>query len=76
MQVYKNGFIGTEIFADITNFDDLLTFVRRCKPDVILLQRNNLYASYKDPALTFAVNTMGVVNILEANVFLELSPPL
>ena len=68
MQVYKNGFIGTEIFADITNFDDLLTFVRRCKPDVIfhLAAQPLVRLSYKDPALTFAVNTMGVVNILEA----------
>jgi len=67
-RVYSNGFIGEEEFADITDFKNFSECINKFKPDIIfnLAAQPLVRASYDEPASTFAINTMGVVNLLEA----------
>ncbi|MBN2252178.1 MAG: GDP-mannose 4,6-dehydratase [Kosmotogaceae bacterium] len=61
------GFIP--IFGDLTNYNDILSIIKRIKPEVII----NLGAitpvsmSFEKPFDYFDINTVGVVNLVEAN---------
>ena len=67
-QVFKKGFIGEEIFSDITNYNEVKRSLKRFKPEIIfhLAAQPLVRLSYKNPSHTFSVNAMGVVNLLEA----------
>lgn len=66
--VYKNGFVGGECFDDITNFEGISECIQSFRPDIIfhLAAQPLVRASYNEPASTFSVNAMGVVNLFEA----------
>lgn len=55
------------IHADIRDFSALKTYIMEVKPDIIfhLAAQALVRESYSDPAYTFEVNMMGVVNLLE-----------
>lgn len=55
-------------FADVCDFDALMRVMTRAKPDVVLhlAAQPLVRLSHREPLRTFAANTMGTVNILEA----------
>lgn len=62
------GLLASNTLADIRDYSVLLDTVRRVRPEVVLhLAAQPLVRhSYSHPAETYAVNVMGVVNLLEA----------
>lgn len=67
-RVYSGGFIGTEQFSDIRDIISISQCVDRYQPEVIfhLAAQPLVRHSYAYPFETYAVNIMGVVNLLEA----------
>lgn len=60
--------LASNTFADIRDYSCLFDTIRRARPEIILhLAAQPLVRySYAHPAETYAVNVMGVVNLLEA----------
>lgn len=56
------------IIADITDVEMIKNLLVECKPDILinLAGQANVGLSWKKPQLTFQLNTIGLVNILEA----------
>jgi len=56
------------IIADIRNRDKLIKSVKETKPDIVfhLAAQPLVRFSYSEPALTYEINVMGTVNILDA----------
>ena len=77
-KVYSNGFIGEEQLSDITDFSKIKESVNSFKPQIIfhLAAQPLVRLSYAEPVSTFATNTLGVVNILEAVRVSSLEPTI
>jgi GDP-4-dehydro-6-deoxy-D-mannose reductase len=60
----------TAVTGDLLNLNELKTAVAQAAPDVIYHLAGQAYParSWQDPALTLAINTGGVANLLEAAV--------
>lgn len=58
----------TFINLDVLNFEDVLKTLKKYKPNYIvhLAAQANVGLSWKDPILTFNINVMGSLNLLEA----------
>lgn len=77
-KVYSNGFIGEEQLSDITDYSKITECIKSFKPQIIfhLAAQPLVRFSYVEPVSTFATNTMGVVNILEAVRVSDLEPTI
>ncbi len=66
--VYAEGFVWEETFADISVIQNITECIETFKPQVIfhLAAQPLVRMSYDEPLSTFHVNSMGVVNLLEA----------
>ncbi len=58
----------THIIGDIRDYDNLVSVMRSCKPDMVfhMAAQPLVGRSYQDPRATYEVNVMGTVNILNA----------
>lgn len=56
------------IKMDITNYDSVVEVIKKNKPDAIvnMAGQANVGLSWKKPQMTFVLNTVGLINILEA----------
>jgi len=66
--LFMNNSSINSVFEDICNYDTLLTNLKQFKPDLILhlAAQALVKKGYRHPRSTFAVNTLGTVNILDA----------
>jgi CDP-glucose 4,6-dehydratase len=66
--IFLNKHSMYSVFDDICNYESLLRSLKKFKPDVIihLAAQSLVRRGYQHPRSTFAVNTLGTVNILEA----------
>jgi CDP-glucose 4,6-dehydratase len=57
-----------DIRADVTDLPTLIAAMRAAQPEVLIhmAAQSLVKAGYSDPALTYAVNVIGTVNVLEA----------
>lgn len=57
-----------DIRGDVTDLQNLVAALRRAQPEVLIhmAAQSLVKAGYSEPALTYAVNVMGTVNVLEA----------
>ena len=56
------------IIADIRDYENVLSVIEHCEPDIIIHMAAQPLVSvgYSDPVTTYSTNVMGTVNILEA----------
>lgn len=75
-RVYSDGFIGTEQFSDITDPNLIFKCVEKFQPEIIfhLAAQPLVRHSYNNPMETYAINVMGVVNLLEAVRYSSAAP--